>query len=181
MTCPQSNRLRKLTANDYATAKDFCSVFAEGLNDLYQLSLLLTGDHERAEQCFVAGLEQCTKANEAFRNWARSWAKRIIIQIAIRELKPRQRVASPFLIPLATRRRNLPRDVGWHFGLAAILALEDFERFVFVMSVLERYSEHDCALLLGCTRRQVNEARSAALVQLMDSELSLKRGELSTL
>ena len=70
---------------------------------------------------------------------------------------------------------DFPSDVGRHFELAAVLALEDFERFVFVMSVLERYSEHDCALLLGCTRRQVNEARERRpWLQLMDSEVEVE-------
>jgi len=176
MTYPQTNLAEKLPADTYATDEDFCRVFAEGLDDLYQLSLLLTGNHELAEQCFVAGLEHCIQANEAFRKWARSWAKRIIIQIAIRELKPRPRVASPFLIPVAIRMRDLPKDGRRHFQLAAILALEDFERFVFVMSVLERYSEYDCALLLNCTRGQINEARSVVLVQLTESALSVGAG-----
>jgi DNA-directed RNA polymerase specialized sigma24 family protein len=51
----------------------------------------------------------------------------------------------------------------------AVLGLEDFERFVFVMSVLEHYSEHDCALLLGCSAREVREARGRALEELMHS------------
>jgi len=53
--------------------------------------------------------------------------------------------------------------------MEAVLDLEDFERFVFVMSVLEHYSEHDCGLLLGCSVREVREARSRALKELMDS------------
>jgi hypothetical protein len=32
---------------------------------------------------------------------------------------------------------------------AIVLALEDFERFVYVLSVLERYSDQTCAVLLG--------------------------------
>ena len=35
----------------------------------------------------------------------------------------------------------------------------EFERFVFIICVLERYSIHDCALLLGKSPREVNEAR----------------------
>ena len=47
--------------------------------------------------------------------------------------------------------------------VAAITALPAFERFVFVLSVLERYSDQDCSLLLGSTRAQVIAARSRAL------------------
>jgi hypothetical protein len=41
----------------------------------------------------------------------------------------------------------------------SILDLPEFERFVFVICVLERYSIHDCALLLGKSPRHINEAR----------------------
>jgi DNA-directed RNA polymerase specialized sigma24 family protein len=51
----------------------------------------------------------------------------------------------------------------------AVLRLADFERFVFVMSVLEHYSEHDCTLLLGCSAREIREGRTRALKELADS------------
>jgi DNA-directed RNA polymerase specialized sigma24 family protein len=37
------------------------------------------------------------------------------------------------------------------------------ERFAFVMSFCEGYSDHDCALLLGCMRADVAAARVRAL------------------
>jgi hypothetical protein len=49
------------------------------------------------------------------------------------------------------------RGLGGHFEIDALLQLADFDRFVFVMSVLEHYSEHDCALLLGCSVRDIRE------------------------
>jgi DNA-directed RNA polymerase specialized sigma24 family protein len=51
----------------------------------------------------------------------------------------------------------------------AVLRLADFERFVFVMSVLEHYSEHDCAFLLGCSAREIREGSTRALKELADS------------
>jgi hypothetical protein len=50
--------------------------------------------------------------------------------------------------------------------IAAILELAPFERFVFVISVLEHYSEHECSVLLGCSRRDVIAARIRALQQI---------------
>jgi DNA-directed RNA polymerase specialized sigma24 family protein len=44
-----------------------------------------------------------------------------------------------------------------------LLGLADFERLVFVLCVLERYREHDCALLLGCSASQVREAWTRAI------------------
>jgi hypothetical protein len=57
---------------------------------------------------------------------------------------------------------------------AALLQLEPFERFVYVMSVLERYSDLDCSVLLGCARRDVIAARMRALQPLeMQSTFTL--------
>jgi DNA-directed RNA polymerase specialized sigma24 family protein len=60
--------------------------------------------------------------------------------------------------------------------IAAVLELSPFERFVFVMSVLEHYSEHECSILLGCSRRDVIAARTRALQQVeMQSTFTLSR------
>ena len=55
-----------------------------------------------------------------------------------------------------------PLPVG-DFELYRVLALENFERFVFVISVLERYSDQECALLLGCSIQDIRETRVRAL------------------
>jgi len=47
--------------------------------------------------------------------------------------------------------------------LAAILALPDFERFVYVLSVLEGCTDQQCATLLGVTSKQIEETRLRAL------------------
>jgi DNA-directed RNA polymerase specialized sigma24 family protein len=161
---------REEQANRYASREDFQTIFSEHLTELYQLSFLLTRDPARAERCFVSGIEDCVTENRVFREWARSWAKRTIVQNAIRELKPgpshSNSLLSDTILPDIDQLLNGP---GGHFAIDAVLGLEDFERFVFVMSVLERYSEHDCGLLLGCSAREVREARGRALEELMDS------------
>jgi hypothetical protein len=40
----------------YATREDFRRIVDEDLKGLYQLSFLLTGDHRKAEKCFVVVL-----------------------------------------------------------------------------------------------------------------------------
>jgi hypothetical protein len=60
---------------------------------------------------------------------------------------------------------------------AAVLRLEPFERFVYVMSVLERYSDLDCSVILGCARRDVIAARIRGLQQIeMQSTFALVAG-----
>ena len=89
---------RKLFGKDvnaYATAADFCAIFKAHSDDLYQLAFLLTADHEKAEQCFVAGLEDSVTENHVFKDWAHAWAKRATLRNAVRELRPRPPAASP--------------------------------------------------------------------------------------
>jgi len=149
----------------YATRADFLKIFDEDMNGLYQLSLLLAGDHQKAERCVVSGIEDCAKENRVFREWARAWAKRVIAENAIRELNPRRTVSSSSTIPTVFSRHWQSSGAG-HFDMDSVLGLADFERFVFVLCVLERYREHECALLLGCSASEVREARTQAIEEL---------------
>jgi DNA-directed RNA polymerase specialized sigma24 family protein len=178
MTCPRKQKSGKQETDEYSSVEDFRSVFAEGRTDLYGLSFQLTGDHDQAEQCFVAGREDCFKATRVFKEWAGAWAKRTIIQNAIRKLKPRPSIATSSVLTVPICIGEVPSGVGTHFQLHAVLALEDFERFVFVMSVLERYSEHDCSLLLDCPRRHIDEARTRAFVQLTGAHRTVFPSEI---
>src|SRR5215467_15399775 len=75
-------------ATEYATCKDFQRIFNEDMVGLHRLAFLLTADEARAEQCFVAGLEDSIHGNPVFRQWARAWSKRAIIQNAIKTMAP---------------------------------------------------------------------------------------------
>ena len=146
----------------YTSGEDFRGIFQEEKDSLFQLSFLLTADREKAEQCFVSGLEDSVNANPVFKDWARSWARRTIIQNAVRAISPRpteEHDSSSFDSDGTTPVVDLAET-------AAVLKLEPFERFVYVMSVLEHYSDLDCSLLLGCTRRDVTTGRIRALQQL---------------
>ena len=158
----------------YASHEDFHTIFTEDLKQLYQLSFLLTRDTAKAERCLVVGLDECVKGNPVFRDWARSWAKRVIVQNAIRETKPRPIHSNSVLCDISfSDIDELSNAPDRHFALEAVLNLEDFERYVFIMSILEHYSDHDCALLLGCSVREILEARARALRELMVSRQGL--------
>jgi hypothetical protein len=170
MTKQASIRVREDEANVYASREDFHTIFDEDLKELYQLSFLLTRDPAKAERCLVVGLEDCVRGNRVFREWARSWAKRAIVQNAIRELKPRPSQSNSFLSgAFFLDIDQLSSRSGNHFEVDAVLRLADFERFVFIMSALEHYSEHDCVLLLGGSARDIREGRTRALKELADS------------
>jgi hypothetical protein len=170
MSEPVHIQFREQQANLNARGEDVREISSEDLNSLYQLSFLLTRDHDKAEPCFLVGLEIFNKGNRTFNQWAHTWAKRIVIENAIREVNPRPGVpysyTSAIVFPYEAQLSTPP---GGHFELEAILELEDFERFVFVMSVLDHYSEHECARFLDCSVLEIRKAGARALEKLIDS------------
>jgi hypothetical protein len=149
------------SSSEYILPGNFCEVFEAAMPGLYLLALLLTGGQEKAETCFVAGLEDCAAGSPVFKEWARSWAKRTIIKRAIGMMSPvvasEQRNPSNHN-PSETERKGA--------GYSSIMRLAPFERFVFVITVLERYSDQESSLLLDCTRKDVADARIRAIQQL---------------
>jgi hypothetical protein len=165
----------------YATCEDFRRVFDEDMNGLYRLAFLLTADHEKAEQCFVSGLDDVVKGNPVFKEWARSWARRAVILKAVRVIDPRPVGGNdPYRLspdPVNTNSKALPPAN--RAEIAAVLELDVFERFVYVITVLERYSDQECSVLLGCTRRDVLTARTQAF-QRIGSSMETNYQQLST-
>src|SRR5215469_8560066 len=146
----------------HVTSTDFCHIFQEEMQSLYSLALLLTNDHSMAEECFAAALEDCLNAHSIFREWGLSWSKRAIIKSAIRLISPRPEKDGK--APLTSSRLELNSALA-----QAIVQLEPFQRFVVVMSVLERYSDKECAILLNCCTQDVTAARIQGLRQLARS------------
>ena len=149
----------------YASSADFRRIFDEDMNGLYLLSFLLTADYEMVEQCFVSGLEDAVDGNPVFKEWARSWARRAIIRNAVRVINPRPVEGNSGSSFASVNGNDKTPPVERQAEIAAVLRLEPFERFVYVMTVLERYPDHECSVLLGCARRDVIAARTRALQQ----------------
>jgi DNA-directed RNA polymerase specialized sigma24 family protein len=156
------------TSRAYATHIEFCRVFAENMDKLHLLSFLLTADLAKAEECFVSGLEDCVEGTYVFRDWAQSWARRTIIQNAIRMLAPRKDPSTVADAPSDVVSCSSGQTQDADYAISRILRLEHFERFIFVMSVLEKYSDQDCSVLLGCSRQNVGETRMRALLHLAE-------------
>jgi hypothetical protein len=154
----------------YASSHDFRRVFHEETDSLYRLAFLLTADREKAQQYFISGLEDSVNGSAVFKDWAHLWARRTIMQNAVRAINPRpmeKHAPSSFDSGGTTLAAE-------QVETAAVPQLEPFERFVFVMSILERYSDLDCSLLLGCAREEVIGARIRALQQIeMQSTFTL--------
>ena len=163
MTKPSSSAEAILKSYD-ATIEMSRKLLSESMSGLYLLSLLLTGNRKDARRCFVAGVAGCVDGNRVFKKWATSWARGIIVRSAIR-------IRSPHYGPPGSERSVL-RSATDHtlsnndlrYGrLAGVLVLGDFERFVFVLSVLERYTDRECSVLLKSSLQEIEETRRRAV------------------
>jgi len=142
---------------------------------------LLTNDSDKAQACFVSGLEDCMDGNSVFAEWAGSWARRTIVQNAIRVMAPASDKAdeanlsgvSNFVVDHAL----LAQDVR---AFAGVLSLKTFERFVYVLSVLERYSDQECSRMLGTLVSEIRQTRARGLQEVADYNEKHSIGEDAT-
>jgi hypothetical protein len=157
MLLPMNSVDERVTS--YSTVTDFFRPFNEEMHSLYLLAFLLTADHDKAEQCLVSAMGECVEGIGVFMDWARSWAREAVLKQAIQMIMPTpQYTDSVSLMSLA--RSGMPAE---NDPFAAILLMDAFDRFVFVMSILEEQSDGECAHLLRCSQRDVTIARLVAL------------------
>ena len=136
---------------EYGTGTDCADVFIGQMNCLYLLSYLVAADRDVAEKCFSLALDEYMEARSGFMDWARQEGRRAVLRNAVRMIRPVPKQAYSWsLIDIAP-----PPVAARHQPFAAITSLSAFERFVFVMSVLEGLSEEECATLLNCGARDV--------------------------
>jgi hypothetical protein len=138
----------------YASRADYCRIFQEDMHSLYLLSFMLTANHVTAEQCYLDGIEYAVAGNPVFREWARSWCRRSVVRSAIRLV---------FSDGIQSESRDAWPESFVNSAIDSVLRLRQLERFVFVMSILARYSDRECSILLNCTLQDVVDARLLAL------------------
>jgi len=141
----------------YSSKADFCRLFEQEMSRLYLLALMLTGDAATAERCFERSLETCSASGRISSEWAPRWATHNIIKNAIEMVEParekNQRAKAVKSIS-ASRQATLAAVLG---------SIARLDRFAYVMSVLERYSDRECASYLGCSVSEIAPARERAV------------------
>ena len=151
---------------EYATESDFCQLFRDHMNQFYFLSLLLTADASKAEECFVASLDSCMKSRRVFKDWAHRWATHTIIKKAIEMIAPAQQRKSESVL----RFENHASLTAPEALLSALQTIPALDRFVHHMTVVERYSDLESSTFLGCSPKEVRESRERALQRLAANE-----------
>lgn len=147
---------------EYATESDFCQLFRDRMNQFYFLSLLLTADARKAEECFGASLDACMKSRRVFREWAHRWATHTIIKTAIQMVSPAQQKNVDSVLRFDRYASLTAPDA----LLSALQSIPPLDRFVHHMTVVERYSDLESSAFLGCTPKDVRESRERALQRL---------------
>ncbi len=133
-----------------------CRLFKRDMTSLYMLSLMLTADVDSAESCFTSSLDDCMSMKPSVREWTNGWTRRVLVQNAIEMLRP----------SVVSDEQLVSCNLGLKPALHAVMRLKNLERFVFVLSVLEGYSDRECSLLLGPPARDIMAAKVRALENL---------------
>jgi hypothetical protein len=144
------------TGTPYATQADFCQALEKDMKRLYLLAYLLTGNHNAAEQCFVATAEDCGCQTTVFKEYVHDWIRRGLVKNAIR-----------FAARESATHGNQP-GFSELFGpfdqaIESVTRLPLLDRLVYVLSILEGYSIRNCAILLKCSLEGTARARLSAL------------------
>jgi DNA-directed RNA polymerase specialized sigma24 family protein len=147
---------------NYASKEEFVILFESERMALQRLALLLTANSEAAKRCLIRAFRECIPSSSVSKEWILSWTRRMVIRNAI------SLVMNPGGQSLVNTNDDVDQGLtefspddspGAITTSESILDLPELDRFVFVICVLERYSTHDCALLLGKPPGEVNEVR----------------------
>ncbi|HLK65663.1 MAG TPA: hypothetical protein VKU19_19630 [Bryobacteraceae bacterium] len=135
------------------------SLQLEPMLDLYWLAYLLTGDREQSIQSVVDTIDAEDSTTPFFGRWMTAWSRKIFIAKVLdqcRELpeSPAGRGSEP--IP-ATGKAALER---------ALLSIGRFNRWALLLTVFEKLSVEDTAILLNASPKQVEAAKAIGLVEL---------------
>ena len=160
------NQISVGTRDDYAACHDFKRLFINEMNSFYLLAYTLTGDNATAELCLMAALDDCVNGPSVLKHSVRWWARRNIIHNAIRTIRLRATVSEIAAHPNDFKTNERETGLYSDAAMTVLRQLLDFQRFVFVMSFLERYLNQDSSMLLGCTVAEVHDGQTEALRQI---------------
>jgi hypothetical protein len=165
--CSKKSKVANFRA-DYAKHEDFCEVFEKDAKSLYLLAFVLTANPKESEHCFASTVEKALEQKAVFKEWARSWVKRRMIenaiesawQVTVRDGQKRD------LWSAKQHENEKPCEIDSCDTTSLIRAL----RFCHVDP--GALSDWDCCVLLECSMKKVAQARIGALRRLPAEDAS---------
>ena len=143
--------------------------------DHYRLGLVLTGEREISVDATQEALGPASNPNSSFAEWMSAWARRLVIAKALAAIRGKLAESARRTVSLRLRNQKIPPRnacLGGELPTAvqlerALLAIDVFPRCALVLTVFERISVEDAAVLLDATVELLRKARTFALTQLL--------------
>ena len=148
----------------------------EQKSELLWLVLLLTGDPTLSLETVTGTPDSHDDSSPFFREWLVTWSRKLVIARAlgavefgmaasIRSLEARQERNSP-ATELPPASWSATHEVSRTHLERALIAIDIFPRWVLLLTVFEKVSLDDVAVLLNADRQLVNTARTIGLMEL---------------
>jgi DNA-directed RNA polymerase specialized sigma24 family protein len=144
-----------------------------GASDPYWLAFLLTGQKELSLDLTIEALESAEDSNLFFSNWMLAWSRRVFMAKALAAIRQELTASARRTAAERFRQAKLPRR-DWSLNLdtskadleKAILSIDAFPRCAMVLTIFERVSVEDVAVLLDSDRELVRKAQRIGLQEL---------------
>ena len=143
---------------------------------LYRLAFLTTGDRARSLDVTLEAIDSGDGTDSFFSGWMLAWSRRLVIAKALAGIRDElgasaRRTASlhneEFALPSRNRLFDPDADGTGVQIESALLAIDVFPRCALLLTVFERMSPEDAAVLLDVDRDLVRKARIIGLQDLM--------------
>jgi hypothetical protein len=147
-------------------------IFEDHAAELQWLAYLFTGSHDRGVRAFTKALDLEDYANPAMADFMVSWSRKLVIGASLETIRPQLRESA-----WRTMRAEDP-DPATLVALKpagemtapelerALLAIDLFPRCALLLTVFEKLSVDDAALLLNADKALVRKAQNQGLLEL---------------
>jgi DNA-directed RNA polymerase specialized sigma24 family protein len=149
-------------------------IFEDHAAELHWLAYLLTGNQDRSVQAFTKALDSEDYANPAIADFMVSWSRKLVIGAALETIRPELRESAlrtarsedPDPAALVASKPAEPHPMTSPEFQRAVLAIDAFPRCALLLTVFEKLSLDDAALLLNADKALVRKARAQGLLEL---------------
>ena len=147
-------------------------IFEDHAAELHWLAYLFTGSHDQGVRAFTKALDSEDYANPAMGDFMMSWSRKLVIGASLETIRPQLQESA-----WRTRRAEDPdpatlvalRPAGQMTAPElerALLAIDLFPRCALLLTVFEKLSLDDAALLLNEDKALVRKAQNQGLLEL---------------
>jgi DNA-directed RNA polymerase specialized sigma24 family protein len=147
-------------------------IFEDHAAELHWLAYLFTGSHEGGVRAFTKALDSEDYANPAMTDFMVSWSRKLVIGASLETIRPQLQESAG-----RTMRAEEPdpatlvasRPAGQMTATElerALLAIDLFPRCALLLTVFEKLSLDEAALLLNADKALVRKAQNQGLLEL---------------